>query len=402
MALPPKAPDAERDAAIAFAIEQWFAAHARDLTWRRTVATINGVPTRDPYHSLVSELMLQQTQVSRVIDRYNQFIARFPTVQDLARADEADVLALWSGLGYYRRARLLHAAARHVADTLNAVFPTDLASLRSLPGVGPYTAGAIASMALGQRVPLVDGNVARVLLRLDGASGPMAQTGNKTAERWAWSRAADLVATARGPGAFNEGMMELGALVCTPAAPQCHACPVATRCRAFAAGTQELIPAPRQAIARSSLYCAAVVIHDARGRVAIEQRSATGMWAGLWQAPTLERPDRAPRRAELLRWLGSPRDPGQRLERAESFAHNTTHREVAFDVWRWRGTPPAPERWTWHHPDNLDSIALSSAQRRVLSTPPTPQKSRKAARGPSRSGRVGTGATAAPSPAVES
>lgn len=375
----PSAP--QRDATLAHAVEQWFSVHARDLPWRRTITTIDGSARRNPYHALVSELMCQQTQVSRVVERFNAFIERFPSVQDLACAHENDVLSLWSGLGYYRRARLLHAAARHVVDQLDGSFPTETVALRALPGVGRYTAGAIASMALGQRTPVVDGNVVRVLLRLDAVTGPTARTGDKRAEKWAWSRAESLVALARSPGAFNEGLMELGALVCTPSAPKCRQCPLATHCLARGAGIQETIPAPRQGAARKRLYCAAVIIQDHLGRLAVDRRPSGGMWGGLFQAPTLERPDRPPTAPQVRAWLRQlfsaatlPDAPALRpLTRVDSFTHQTTHREVHFDVWRLT-SPNAipvpvktPQLWTWIEPARLGSLGLSTPQHRILS-----------------------------------
>lgn len=207
-----------RDAAMARALEQWFAGAARSLPWR----ALGPDGWRDPYAVLVSELMLQQTQVARVVERFGAFMRRFPTVAALAGADEADVIALWAGLGYYRRARHLHAAAKRIVHEHGGEVPRAAAALRALPGVGRYTAGAIASMAMGQRVPLVDGNVARVLMRLEARAGDVAQ-----GQAWAWERAGELVSSSTSAGAFNEGLMELGATVCVPGRPRCEACPLA-------------------------------------------------------------------------------------------------------------------------------------------------------------------------------
>src|SRR5690606_18237159 len=160
---------------------RWFHDHAREMPWR--------ILPRDPYHALVSEFMLQQTQVSRVLEKFPAFLARFPTLRHLARADEQDVLAAWSGLGYYRRARNLHAAARAIADRFDGRVPASADDLRSLPGVGRYTAGAVASIVFNQPVPIVDGNVARVLIRLEGRD-----LAADEGQPWAWTRAAELVA----------------------------------------------------------------------------------------------------------------------------------------------------------------------------------------------------------------
>jgi A/G-specific adenine glycosylase len=360
-----------RDADVARAIESWFDRNARELPWRRSIGTVNGVPRRDPYRSLVSELMLQQTQVARVVERFVTFVERFPTVQDLARADVADVLALWSGLGYYRRARLLHAAAVHVATELGGVFPSDVRALREIPGIGPYTAGAIASMALGERVPLVDANVARVLLRLDLPPVADRSTGDKDAHAWAWGRAERLVGHAVVPGALNEGIMELGALVCTPAAPRCDACPLAACCAARATGRADSVPAPKRATRRGSIFAAAVLLRDSEGRFLLQQRPAGGMWGGLWQAPTLERSDRFPTSAEARAWLageiGAAIQDGVRFRQVQLFEHPTTHREVRFKVWECGWMPSrTPQGWRWVGPEELAGLGLSSAQQRVL------------------------------------
>lgn len=365
----PRTPGVE---ALAHAIESWFDANARDLPWRLTTSVIDGVPRRDPYRSLVSELMLQQTQVARVVERFVQFMECFPSVHALAAADVADVLALWSGLGYYRRARLLHAAAQHVVREHAGVFPSEIALLRKIPGVGPYTAGAVASMALGQRVPLVDANVARVLVRLRLPEVADRPTGDPVAHAWAWEEANRLVEQASIPGALNEGLMELGALVCTPAAPRCDACPLAAWCAARAAGRQESVPAPKKSVRRGSIYASSVLIKDRSGRVLVHQRDARGMWAGLWQAPTLERPDRFATQAQVRAWLatllGTSLPNGSGLAQVGSFEHPTTHREVRFRVWTARWVPNAlPAGFRWAGPSDMDALGLSSAQRKVLS-----------------------------------
>ena len=188
---------------------QWYDRHARDLPWRES---------RDPYRIWLSEIMLQQTRVAAVIAHYHEFLRRFPTVEKLAHAREASVLAAWSGLGYYRRARMLHAAAKAVAR--RGTFPATAAELLDLPGVGRYTAAAIASIAFGEPVAVVDGNVERVLQRFSG---------RRLEGKEFWSAAEDLLDRER-PGDFNQAMMELGATVCTPRAPGCLTCPVVEFC----------------------------------------------------------------------------------------------------------------------------------------------------------------------------
>lgn len=344
-----------RDRATARDVTAWFHANKRDFPWRSA--------DRDPYRSLVSEAMLQQTQASRVAERFEGFIARFPTFEALAGAGEQDVLAAWSGLGYYRRARNLHRAAQAVVADHGGVCPRDPAPLRELPGVGRYTAGAIASMVFGVRTPLVDANVVRVLLRIEGKELP---AGGGEAQRFAWARAEALVNAAQDPGAFNEGLMELGALVCKPRSPQCPACPLRAHCRARREGATDRIPTGKPAKARPRIHHAAALIHDSRGRVLVEQRAPSGLWAGMWQAPTLERDDRAPTARELGRWLGA----GTPL-RHGAFEHATTHRLVAFEVWTIDALAPADRRRLargrrWATRSDLDALPLASAQRKAL------------------------------------
>jgi len=349
------APARRSDAALARRLEDWFRLNRRDLPWRPA----DPDAPRDPYAVLVSELMLQQTQASRVAERFDEFVRRFPDVRALARADEQAVLASWSGLGYYRRARLLHAAARAIVADHAARLPDDPDLLRALPGVGRYTAGAVASMAFGVRTPIVDGNVARVLLRLDGRDAP---PDDPATQRWVWARSGALVERAASPGVFNEALMELGATVCTPRAPRCAACPLRARCRARAQGRQEEIPRPKAPPHRRELFCDVARVQDARGRLLVERRAARGLWAGLWQAPTLERDDRHARPAELRAALSL-----DRVRRDLDFTHQTTHRAVRFRVWTGVAGAGGPrDRGEWRSPASVARLALSSPQRRIL------------------------------------
>ncbi len=340
---------------LARAIEAWFLKARRDLPWRPA----DPAAARDPYHCLVSELMLQQTQVSRVIERFETFTARFPTIESLAAADAHEVLALWSGLGYYRRARLLHAAAKAVVSEHAGEFPTQPEQIQALPGVGRYTAGSIASMAFHARAPIVDGNVARVLLRLHADGSP--QTASNTQKRL-WAQAQELVNAAEHPGVLNEGLMELGALICTPRSPACDRCPVRAHCAAHAQGRQHELPTPKAPAVQRELFCDAVRVRDARGRVLVERRPDSGLWGGLYQAPTRESADRHARLPELRAWIGA-----ESLDRSQRFTHQTTHRRVSFRVWE---TSPvrgmgSGER-AWKSRLQLGSLALSTPQRRIL------------------------------------
>jgi len=324
-------------------LEAWFSDAMRPLPWR--------VSPRDPYRSLVSEFMLQQTQVSRVLEKFEPFVERFPSIADLAAADEKAVLGEWSGLGYYRRARMLHACAKAIVENHDGVIPNDVDELMTLPGIGRYTAGAMASMVFGKREPLVDGNVMRVLQRLHNNADQ--QTDPKTI-KWAWERATGLVETAGDPGSLNESLMELGATVCTPKKIQCDRCPIAEKCEALKSGTTESVPPPKPRAKRKELYCASVLVTDDDGGVLFEQRSADGLWGNMWQVPTIERDDR-PTALEV----------GGGAELIESFIHQTTHRIVCFDVYRCKSWEIS-EGQRFLSVDQIDSLGVSNAQRRIL------------------------------------
>jgi A/G-specific adenine glycosylase len=341
-------------------VEAWFGKNRRELPWRR----VGPDGRRDPYHALVAETMAQQTQISRVVERFGVFVERFPKVEALAAADEADVLALWSGLGYYRRARNLHAAARVVAAA--GGFPPTAAEWTALPGVGRYTAGAVASIVLGERAAMVDGNVTRVLARVEmpDSATDASDAGRAMRERWAWGRSAVLVGASGDPGAFNEGMMELGATVCLPSprTPVCERCPLANLCKARAAGVQMAVPPAKRAPARRVVWADALVVRDGAGRVLVERRGGRGMWAGLWQAPTIESDHGPASGAALAREVGVGR-----ARRVGGFEHGTSHRAVRFGVWVARPlTGREPKRGEWRTLDEVRGLGMSSAQARVL------------------------------------
>ncbi len=253
----------------------WYRAERRDLPWRRT---------RDPYAIWLSEAMLQQTRVETVRAYFGPFLARFPDAVSLAAAPEAEVLARWSGLGYYRRARNLQAAARVLVERHGGRFPDDPAAVRALPGIGPYTAGAVLSIAFDRPEPLVDGNVARVLSRwfaLD-ADPAAAQT-----RRRLWELAAELV-PARGTGDWNQALMELGATRCTPRAPRCDACPVAAECRALATGQAENLPRPRPRAAPLDVELEVLLVPRGGRWLLVRRGPGEGRMAGLLEFPTRE------------------------------------------------------------------------------------------------------------------
>ncbi|MGC1782319.1 MAG: A/G-specific adenine glycosylase [Acidobacteriaceae bacterium] len=253
----------------------WFRLNARDLPWRRT---------RDPYSIWVSEVMLQQTRVATVIDRYTQFMQRFPSLVSLALAREEDVLALWSGLGYYKRARMLHGAAQLLLHEHGGSLPKSSADLRRLPGVGDYTAAAVASIAHGEPAAVLDGNVERVLLRVLGG----AATGSRRLSATRLKEAANLLLDPSEPGIFNQAMMELGAMVCLPRVPLCASCPVQELCRTRGEHTAR----PRKQMVSRKVDYALVRKQmsgsQSRVEVLLVQRPAdASQMPGMWELPML-------------------------------------------------------------------------------------------------------------------
>lgn len=352
-----RAREADFDArAIARAVEAWFRKHARDLPWRRD---------RSGYTALVSEAMLQQTQVSRVIEKYEAFMRRFPTVDDLARADEQAVLAMWQGLGYYRRARHLHTAAKAIVDEFNGSVPSRARDLQKLPGIGKYTAGAIASIIFNERTPIVDGNVQRVLARV-AADDRAPQDRNAVED--CWRLAEQLVRASDDPAACNEGLMELGAMICTPGQPDCPRCPLASMCLARRTGRERTIP-PAKPPARQQSVVHHAVLFARGGRVLIEQRPATGLWSNMWQVPTIEATSPLDER-ELRAQLSVPVTT---IEFIEAFAHQTTHRRITFRLHR--GITRA-RKGRWVALNEIDAYPMSNPQRRIIQQiePPTDRR----------------------------
>jgi len=253
------------------ALKSWYATFGRSLPWRET---------HDPYHIWISEIMLQQTTVVAVVPYFERFLKRFPTVQELAAAEEAEVMRYWEGLGYYSRARNIHKAAKYVSEQLKGVFPNLVNELQELPGIGRYTAGAIRSFAFDLPAPIVEANTLRLYCRLLGyAEDPRSREGQNRL----WSFAEELVPV-REPGRFNQALMELGAVICTPANPRCADCPVSFACQAFASGCQSTIPLPavRPEITPVTELSAIVRRDD---QVLVYHRASGERWAGLWDFP---------------------------------------------------------------------------------------------------------------------
>ena len=323
----------------------WYDAHARTLPWR-------GI--HNAYHTWVSETMLQQTRVETVLSYYERFLSRFPTVEALAAAREDEVLKLWEGLGYYRRAANLHKGARQVAAEYGGELPQDVDTLKKISGIGEYTAGAIASIAFDQRVPAVDGNVIRVVSRVRGIRE---NVGVPSVRRRLQQEAAALVPQAR-PGDFNQAMMDLGATVCVPGTPSCERCPVAALCDAYHAGDAEELPElPRRNPPREIDYDLCLIFSG--NRVLMRQRTER-MLQGLWVFPMLEEhhplrqlPGLVRRRLGLT--VSAPEAVGEAR-------HVFTHQ-----VWRmrmyWMNTmeDTAPEGWRFVTAEEMDALTLPTA-----------------------------------------
>jgi A/G-specific adenine glycosylase len=268
---------------------RWFAAHRRDLPWRRD---------RDPYRIWVSEVMLQQTQVATVVPYFERFLRRFPTVAALAAADEQDVLRLWEGLGYYRRARDLHRSAKLLAAEHAAGFPDDPAVVRRLPGFGEYTTNAVLSQAFDRRLPILEANSQRVLSRVFGRRE---DPRGGAARRWLW-QAAERVLPKKRTGEFNQALMELGALVCTPA-PRCGGCPLASVCEAKRLGLQEQIPARTPPPATVAVREVAVVVRRVEQVLLVQRPETAPRWAKMWEFPHVELTKRETHEAAARRCL---------------------------------------------------------------------------------------------------
>lgn len=262
--------------AIARKLFAWYRRHKRVLPWREN---------QDPYRVWVSEIMLQQTQVERVKDFFARFMARFPTVASLAKATEGDVLKHWEGLGYYRRARQLHAAAKQLVKDHAGRFPDTPTDLQKLPGIGRYTAGAIASIAFGVPAPIIEANTRRVIARLAGHAAPVGGSGDEPL----WRIAAELIPS-RDPGTFNQALMELGALVCSPETPACERCPLVSECVAKKSRLQATIPKMPKLRASVTIRETALVVKLGE-RVVVERREAGEWWEGLWDFPRAARGD---------------------------------------------------------------------------------------------------------------
>ena len=339
-------------AALRKSLLAWYRANKRDLPWRKS---------RDPYAIWISEAMLQQTRVETVLEYWPRFLQRFPDIARLAAASEAQVLEAWSGLGYYRRARSLREAARAIVERHAGEFPTQRAQVLDLPGIGPYTAGAVLSIAFDQREALVDGNVARVFARLFAIDEELA---SPSAQKQLWRVAAKLLPPRTSPGEWNQALMEFGALHCTPREPKCADCPLSEQCSALAAGKVAELPRPKARPSPLEVKLEVLVVRQGATWL-FEQRpkSATRM-AGLWELPTRELASRS----GLLRAAWEPAGlfaAGREIGRVR---HSITRHRIEVNVRE--GVLAAdralPEHFRWVEKRAAGRIALTGMARKVL------------------------------------
>jgi A/G-specific adenine glycosylase len=345
-------PDAKR---VRRKLLAWYDRHRRSLPWRET---------RDPYAIWISEIMLQQTQVKTVVPYYLRFLERFPTVQELARAPIGDALKVWENLGYYTRVRNLHQAAGKIAEQYGGQIPDNGEELMRLPGIGRYTAGAMLSMAFGQHVPAVDGNVRRVISRLFEITEPIDE--RETRQRI--ETVARTLIPKRDPGRFNQALMELGAVCCTPKSPSCTVCPLQEDCRAHVWGLAHRLPVRGKKRTVPHREVVAAVIWDEMGRMLIVQRPAHGLLGSLWKFPGGILNPREAREEGLKRIvreeLGIGIGVGSPLAEVK---HAYTHFRItltAFFCVLLEGAPVGPT-WRWVDAAESEALPFSSADRRI-------------------------------------
>jgi len=338
----------------------WYDRRATQLPWREQPP--------DPYRVWLSEIMLQQTQIETVIPYYRRFLAAFPTVEHLAAAPLDAVLKLWEGLGYYSRARHLHQTAQILSAEYGGHFPQTADQLRSLPGIGRYTAAAIASIVSGEAVPVLDGNVIRVLARLIDLPDDVTQA---AAQSRLWALAGDWLDPSR-PGDYNQAIMELGQVICRPRNPRCEQCPARTHCLAYARGTQAQRPVKKKKAPTPHYEVAAGLIRDDAGRLLIAQRPLEGLLGGLWEFPGgKQEPDETlPEclRRELREELAIEVEVGDLFV---VVGHAFTHFRITLHAYECRYLAGPPQKlgvhdFAWVTPDQLDKYSFGKADRQVI------------------------------------
>ena len=337
---------------------QWYRQHARDLPWRRT---------KDPYAIWLSEIMLQQTQVETVIDYYQRFLKRLPTVEKMARARQDTILKLWEGLGYYSRARNAHKAAKQIVSDYDGRYPQTVEELQTLAGIGRYTAGAIASIAFDRKEPVVDGNVIRVLCRVFRIPG---QPRSDAVQKQLWKHASALVVTNH-PGDFNQALMELGATVCHRNTPNCDACPIQSPCKAYRYKEQAVLPERIKPKPRPRhIVVVGVIYRD--GLILIDKRKPRGLLGGLWEFPGGKKEPGESLPQALKREVKEELDIQIRVgKKLTTVDHAYTHFEVQLHVYQCKylsGTPVCREctDFKWVRPVQLTRYAFPTANKKIF------------------------------------
>ena len=348
----------------------WFDKHKRDLPWRKN---------RDAYHIWVSEVMLQQTTVAAVVSHFERFMTALPTVEALAAADEQRVLKRWEGLGYYRRARYLHAAAKVLVKDHGGQLPDDPQVWAKLPGVGRYIVGAVLSQAFDRRLPIVEANSQRVLSRLFGYRGDPREGEGK---KWVWSAAEEILPEKRA-GDFNQALMELGALVCTPVSPQCDKCPLSGNCLAKRGGLQNEIPPKKKAPAITAVSEVGVVIRDGKKILLCQRPANASRWQNMWEVPHAERAedeDVAEAAVRLAKELtGFDVEIGAEVM---TIKHSVTRYAITLvcmeaTLTGGKFAPGAYAKAKWVTPAKLADYPVSSPQRKLMTALANPSRQRR-------------------------
>lgn len=315
----------------------WYRTHKRKLPWRET---------KDPYSIWVSEIMLQQTRVDTAIPYYERFLKTFPTINELANASEHDVLKQWQGLGYYRRAKLIHKAAKEISVRYNGKLPSTRTELQTLPGFGPYTSGAVASIAFNECAPAVDGNVKRVLSRIFATNDSIEPIALEAAQ-------------VDSPSDWTQSLMELGALICIPKNPKCLICPVNENCQAFETQTVEKYPALIKKTAPKKIFATTWMIQNSKNKILIQQRPEDGRWSNMWEFPTDEFEIKPERFESKLATDG---------KKIGKFKHLLTHRTMHIEVIHAQPKKNAPisEHQKWISSEELKDFPISKLQQKAF------------------------------------
>ncbi|KEQ11765.1 hypothetical protein GZ78_28330 [Endozoicomonas numazuensis] len=332
---------------------EWFDEHGRkDLPWQQSI---------NPYRVWISEVMLQQTQVATVIPYFENFMARFPTVADLALAETDDVLHLWSGLGYYSRARNLHKAAKMVMETFAGEFPRSVDALTQLPGIGLSTAGAIASISMGIRAPILDGNVKRVLARYRAIAG---WPGQSKVAKQLWSIAEELTPDHRNAD-YTQAMMDLGAMICTRAQPSCLICPLQQDCLAHSTREETRYPEPKPKKEKPERSVRMLMVINEFGEVLLEKRPPTGIWGGLWGFPEIQSNEELSEAAQNKTGLDL-----DEFEEWQAFRHTFSHYHLDITPIKTFAAQTSSvadgDRWHWFQPDQPSELGLAAPVSKLL------------------------------------